>query len=75
MWWADRGRAEPRLEGVVCVYVLVRGCMCVYVCMCVCVYVYVCMCVCVYVCLCVCAYVRMCVLYDRCSNNATSTTT
>ena len=32
--WADRGRAEPRSEGIVCVYVYVIF-LCVCVCMCV----------------------------------------
>ena len=30
-WWVDRGSAEPRSEGTVCVYVYVRVCMCVNV--------------------------------------------
>ena len=24
VWWTDRGRAEPRSEGIVCVFVYVR---------------------------------------------------
>ena len=55
VWWADRGRAEPRLEGIVCVYVYVRVNVCEYVS----VWVGVCVCLCVYAC--------MCVLYYRCS--------
>ena len=39
---ADRGRAEPRSEGVVCVDVYVRACTCLN--MCLCVYVRVCAC-------------------------------
>ena len=47
--------AEPRLEGIVCVYVYVRVNVCEYVS----VWVGVCVCLCVYAC--------MCVLYYRCS--------
>ena len=52
--WADRGREEPRSEGIVCVYVYVRLYICEYVSVCVrvctCVYVCVRVCTCVYVC-------------------------
>ena len=33
--WADRGRAEPRSEGIVCVYVYVIFCVCLCVSVCV----------------------------------------
>ena len=51
VWWADRGRAEPRLEGIACVYVYVRVCVREYVNVCECL----CVCLCVSVCACVCA--------------------
>ena len=35
VWWADRGRADPRSEGIVCVYLYVILCVCLCVSVCV----------------------------------------